>query len=110
MTHARIVLHVLRWLIAAFAVLAAAEAAAGAEVKGRVVDPDAKAVKGAKIYLVQSNGEEKIITQPVLSDGEGQFALKPEQELNGKFVVRDVVAVGGGFGGGGGWGGGGGGR
>jgi len=47
MTQARILSHVMRWLVAVLAILAAAEVAAGAEVKGRVVDPEGQQVKSA---------------------------------------------------------------
>src|SRR6267142_3213945 len=78
MTHARIVAHVIRWLVAVLTLLAAAEVATGAEVKGRVVDPQGEAVKRAKVYLVQSKLDENAASQPALSDGEGNFTLTTE--------------------------------
>jgi protocatechuate 3,4-dioxygenase beta subunit len=80
MTQARIVSHTVRWLVALLAVLTAAEVAAGAEVKGRVVDPEGNAVKAAKVYLVQSTLDENRASQPVLSDADGKFTIPIERE------------------------------
>jgi len=90
MTHARIVAHVIRWLVAVLTLLAAAEVATGAEVKGRVVDPQGEAVKRAKVYLVQSKLDENAASQPALSDGEGNFTLTTEVEPKGQ---RDEMVV-----------------
>ena len=75
MTHARIVVHVLRWLVAALTLLAAAEVATGVEVRGRVVDPEDRPVRGARVYAVHDTLDEKTVTsRPLMVE---RMALPP---------------------------------
>ncbi len=81
MTHARIVMHVLRWLVAVVAVLAASEVAARAdEVGGRVVDAEGRGVKGARVYLLYRDDDVEAATGVVRTDGEGKFMISGVNE------------------------------
>ncbi len=81
MTHARIVLHVLRWLVAARALLMAAEVAAGEQIKGRVVDPEGNSIKGAKVYLIQSDADYlEFLASSTNADEKGEFVFASVEE------------------------------
>jgi protocatechuate 3,4-dioxygenase beta subunit len=96
MTHARISAQVMRWLVAALALLSAAEVAAGVEVKGRVVDPEGNPVKGAKVYAIQPDEEWEVVKDAVTSDAGGQFVLRNVEDNSMRRGVAAATA--GGFG------------
>jgi hypothetical protein len=96
MTQARILSHVARWLVAVLAVLAAAEVAAGAEVKGRVLDPEGQPVKGAKVYAIQSGDEREVVKDAVTSDAKGEFILKNIEDK--EYRLGQAAATAAGFG------------
>ena len=97
MTQARILSHVARWLVAVLAVLAAAEVAAGAQVKGRVLDPEGNPAKGAKVYLVRSTLDEITASQPAICDADGKFNITTDREVkreNGEMVLASAAGFG----------------
>src|SRR5205814_5005603 len=99
MTHARIMVRVIRWMVAALALLVAAEVAAGAEGKGKVVDPQGNAVKGAKVYLIQSNDESmEVLAESTSTDGKGEFILANVDEKLERRAQMVAMAEGSGIG------------